>query len=30
VLSPFVGHSGFFDTTLTRRILGWRPSTDPS
>jgi UDP-glucose 4-epimerase len=28
VRSPLTGHSGFFDTTLTRRILGWRPSTD--
>lgn len=25
---PFTGHSGFFDTTRTRTILGWRPSTD--
>jgi UDP-glucose 4-epimerase len=30
VESPFVGHAGFFDTTRTRRILGWRPSTDPA
>jgi UDP-glucose 4-epimerase len=28
VRSPLIGHSGFFDTTLTRTILGWRPSTD--
>ena len=26
--APFAGRSGFFDTTLTRAILGWRPSTD--